>query len=74
MIKDGCEKRENKGYEIQWYTDIGDNGFVTRCDTVEELAQCLARAMWGSIKAFKNNPTIWYNGKPWCKYEYSPVN
>ena len=73
MIKK-IKKRENKYYEIQWYNEDGDNVEVTQCETIEELAQYLARCMWGSLKGFKYNPSIWYNGNPWCKYEFTPVD
>ena len=68
------EKRSNKGFEVQYYNDNGDNADVVRCDTVEELAQYLSRSLWGSIKGFKNNPSVWHNGKRWCLGEYTPVN
>lgn len=67
-------KREGKGFEVQWYTDEGDKSWVKQCDTVEELAQYLSRCMWGSAKGFKNNPTVWHNGKRWCFCEYTPVD
>ena len=67
-------KRENKGFEVQWYKDNGDNGDAVQCDTVEELAQYLSRSLWGSVRGFENNPTIWHNGKRWCLGEYTPVD
>lgn len=73
MIKD-LDKREGKGFEVQWYDDNGDNARVVQCDTVEELAQYLSRCMWGSVRGFKNNPTVWHNGKRWCLGEYTPVD
>lgn len=73
MIKD-LDRKENKNYEVQWYDDNGDNARVVRCDTVEELAQYLSRCLWGSVKGFKNNPTVWHNGKRWCLGEYTPVD
>ena len=72
MIRD-LDKREDKNFEIQWYDDDGNNSKVTQCDTVEELAQFLARCLWGSVKGFKNNPTVWHNGEKWCFCEYTPV-
>lgn len=73
MIKD-LDRKENKGFEVQWYDDNGDNARVVQCDTVEELAQYLSRCLWGSIKGFENNPSIWHNGKRWCLGEYTPVD
>ena len=73
MIRD-LDKREDKGFEVQWYDDKGDNSRVVQCDTVEELAQYLARCLWGSVKGFKNNPGVVHNGKRWCLGEYTPVN
>lgn len=60
-----CDLRERKGqgFEVQWYDDNGDNARVVQCDTAEELAQYLSRCLWGSIKGFKNNPSVWHNGK-----------
>lgn len=73
MIRD-IDKREDKNFEVQWYNDEGDYSRVVQCDSVEELAQYLARILWGSIKGFKNNPTVFHNGKRWCLNEYTPVN
>ena len=73
MIKE-LDRKENKGFEVQWYNDNGDNARVVRCDTVEELAQYLSRCLWGNIKGFENNPTVWHNGKRWCLGEYTPVD
>ena len=73
MIKD-LGKKENKNFEVQWYDDNGDNERVVQCDTVEEPAQYLSRCLWGSTKGFKNNPTVWHNGKRWCFGEYTPVD
>lgn len=73
MIKD-LDRKENKNFEVQWYDDNGDNSRVVQCDTVEELAQYLSRCLWGSIKGFENNPSIWHNGKRWCLGEYTPVD
>ena len=73
MIKD-LDKREGKGFEVQWYNNLGNASHVVQCDTVEELAQYLSRCLWGSAKGFKNNPTIWHNGKRWCLGEYTPVD
>lgn len=68
------EKRENKGYEIQWYDDNGNNSHVTQCDNVGELAQVLAHSCWGcGMPGGSLSPTIWYNGTPWCNTEYSEV-
>lgn len=72
MIRE-LDKREDRRYEVQWYKDNGDEAGVVQCDTVEELAQYLARILWGSIKGFVNNPTVWCNGKRWCLNEYAPV-
>ncbi len=73
MIRD-LDIREDKGFEVQWYDDEGDNSRVVQCDTVEELAQYLARCLWGSVRGFKNNPGVFHNGKRWCLNEYTPVN
>lgn len=73
MIVD-LDKREGKGFEVQWYNKDGDECRVTQCSTAEELAQYLSRCLWGSIKGFDNNPTVWHNGKRWCLGEYTPVN
>lgn len=67
------EKREGKGFEIQFYDDAtGNNSFVVRVDTAEELAQYLARCCWGHSIG-KNPPSIWKNGEKWCFGEYSPI-
>ena len=66
--------REEKGFEVQWYKDNGDNAHVVQVDTAEELAQYLARVLWGQTTGFKNNPTVWHNGKRWCLGEYTPVD
>lgn len=73
MIQD-FETMTETGFEVQWYDNNGERAKVTRCDTVEELAQYLSRCLWGSIKGFKNNPGIYHNGKRWCLYEYTPVD
>lgn len=73
MIR-GLEERENKNFEVQWYGNNGNNERVVQCDTVEELAQYLSRILWGSVSGFKNNPSVWHNGKRWCFNEYTPVN
>lgn len=68
------EKRTNKGYEIQFYDNDGNNGMVMHCDTIEELAQYLARCCWGNNLAdWKNRmlPTVWKDGEKWCHCEYS---
>ena len=72
MIKE-LKERSNIGFEVQWYDDNGYNARVAQCDTVEELAQYLSCCLWGSVKGFKNNPTVWRNGKRWCFGEYTPV-
>lgn len=66
MIRTNIQERTNEKYEVQWYNVQGDNSHVTQCDTAQELAAVLARACWGSIR-FKNNPTIYYYGEPFCK-------
>lgn len=73
MIR-SLSQRENKYFEVQWYNDQGDDSRVTQCETIEELAQYLSRILWGSINGFKNNPTVWHNGKRWCLHEYTPVD
>lgn len=68
--------REGKGFEVQFYAANGDAGMVMQCDTVEELAQYLARCCWGNNLAnweHRNLPTIWKDGKKWCFHEYTPV-
>ena len=72
MIRE-LEAREDKNFEVQWYKHNGDYGRVVQCETVEELAQYLSRILWGSVKGFENNPTVWHNGKRWCLNEYTPV-
>lgn len=69
MIK----KREGKAFEIQMYDDSGNASVVFRTDTVEELAQILARCCWG-MSLGANLPTIWKDGKKWCAGEYTPVS
>lgn len=64
------EKREGKKFEVQWYTGAGDESIVMQIDTIEELAQYLARCCWGSAR-FKANPTVWKDGKKWCSHEYT---
>lgn len=66
------EKRQDKRFEIQWYDEHGNSDHITRCDTLEELAQVLCRTMWGSI-SLQNNPTIYYNGFPFCSHEYTEI-
>lgn len=67
-------ERTGKNFEIQFYNDrTGNNAFVIAVDTVEELAQYLARGCWGQTLG-KNLPSIWLNGEKWCMGEYSPVN
>ena len=63
-------ERTNSGYEVQWYDKAGNNADVTRCDTVEELAQVLSRALWGTMR-FDNNPTIYRDGAKYCHCEYT---
>ena len=70
---DGYMERKGEGYEVQWYNDEGDNDRVVRCNNVQALAQYLSRCMWGDVET-TNNPTIWYNGKPWCRYEYTGID
>ena len=66
------DERQNKGYEVQWYDKDGNNADVMQIDTAEELAQYLARSCWSEL-AFKQNPTVWKDGKKWCLSEYTPV-
>lgn len=73
MIRTNIQERTNEKYEVQWYNAQGDNSHVTQCDTAQELAAVLARACWGSIK-FKNNPTIYYYGEPFCKSEWQAAD
>lgn len=67
------DKREGVGFEIQWYDHGGNNASVWKVDTIEELAQCLARACWSCI-AFNQNPSIWKDGKKWCFGELTPAD
>jgi len=64
------EKMEGKKFEVQWYTDEGDYSWVMQIDTIEELAQYLARCCWGTMR-FRNNPTVWKDGERWCLNEYT---
>ena len=77
-------KRTNVGYEIQFYhpkvhgeyTEMtGQNSRAIQCDNIGEVAQFFARQSWGSIYENSNcaRPTVYYNGKPWCRGEYSEV-
>lgn len=66
------EKRKNHGFEIQFYDDIGNSSFVVATDTVEELAQYLARCCWGHAFG-RNLPSVWKDGKKWCFGEYTPA-
>lgn len=75
------KQRENKGYEIQLYypkNDInyGNEKLVIQCDNVGEVAQWFARRSWGSGTWGDSNianPTVFYNGVPWCRYEESAI-
>ena len=77
-------KRLNKGFEIQLYypkdngkytQNTGNEKEVVQCDNVKEVAQWFARNSWGSIYGDSNyaNPTVWLDGKPWCRGKYSKV-
>lgn len=77
-------KRTGEGYEIQLYypkergqyrEKTGNESTVIQCDNIGEVAQWFARRSWGSVYGDSDtaNPTVWFNGKPWCKYEYSEV-
>lgn len=69
-----ANKRTGKGFEIQFYSDAdGSASSVIAVDTVEELAQFLARGCWGQNLG-ENLPTIWKDGERWCFREYTPVN
>jgi len=73
MIKQRKE-RTGQGFEIQFYSDKdGNNTTVTSVDTVEELAQFLARCCWGNSLG-KNPPSVWKDGKKWCFNEYTPID
>lgn len=75
------EKRMNQGYEIQLYypknnPNYGNELLVIQCDNVGEVAQWFARRSWGSgLYGDSNeaNPTVFYNGVPWCRYEESAI-
>lgn len=75
------EKRMNQGYEIQLYypkndPNYGNEKLVIQCDNVGEVAQWFARRSWGSgLYGDSNeaNPTVFYNGVPWCRYEDSAI-
>ena len=64
--------KECRGYEVQWYDEAGNATDVMQTDTVEELAQYLARSCWGAAR-FSQNPTVWKDGRKWCFGEYSPT-
>ena len=66
------DKREGTGFEVQWYDKNGKASEVQQMDTVEELAQYLARNCWGADR-FDHTPTIWRDGERWCFSEYTPV-
>ncbi len=77
-------KITGKGYEIQLYhpkvkgettRHTGKGAKVIQCDNIGEVAQWLARNTWACTYGDNNiaNPSVWYNGKPWCRYEYSEV-
>ena len=69
-----ANKRTGKGFEIQFYSDAdGSASSVIAVDTVEELAQFLARGCWGQNLG-ENLPTIWKDGERWCFREYTPVS
>ena len=57
------DKRTNKGYEVQFYDNDGNNGMVMHCDTIEELAQYLARCCWGNNLADWKTETCRRSGK-----------
>ena len=63
-------ERTGEGFEVQWYNEDGNNGEVQQMDTIEELAQYLARVLWGAPR-FKHNPTIYYRGEKFCFGEYT---
>lgn len=75
------EKRMNQGYEVQLYypkndPNYGNEKLVIQCDNVGEVAQWFARRSWGSgLYGDSNeaNPTVFYNGVPWCRYENSAI-
>ena len=79
------EKRLNVGYEIQLYypkengkmtSQTGNEKEVIQCDNVGEVAQWFAKNSWGSgLYGDSNiaNPTVFYNGTPWCRYEDSAI-
>ena len=67
------------GYEIQLYhskengkytEQTGNGAMVIQCNNIGEVAQWFARYSWGSMYEDSNlaRPTVWHNGKPWCKY------
>jgi hypothetical protein len=59
------EERTNKGFEIQYYNEQGDNKFVMACNDVTEVAEILAQRCWSSARGSGFNPTIWLDGKRW---------
>ena len=75
------EKRMNQGYEVQLYyskndPNYGNEKLVIQCDNVGEVAQWFARRSWSSgLYGDSNeaNPTVFYNGVPWCRYEESAI-
>lgn len=64
--------RSGEGYEVQWYDNKGMYADVVKCDTIEELAQYLARSLWG-MPRMDYAPTVWHNGESWCHGEYTEV-
>lgn len=62
--------RKGAGFEVQWYDKDGRAAEVQQMDTIEELAQYLARCCWGADR-FDHTPTVWLNGEKWCFCEYS---
>lgn len=78
-------QRTGKGYEIQLYygkemgkctEKTGNENKVIACENVGEVAQWFARNTWSSGLYEDSNlarPTVWLDGKPWCRYEYSEV-
>ena len=65
--------RQDVGFEVQFYDDkTGNASHAVAVDSVEELAQILARCCWGNSLG-THLPTVWKDGKKWCFGEYTPA-
>ena len=66
------KERRNKGFEVQLYGDDGNASHVVAVESIEALAQYLARCCWGQNLG-KNLPTVWHYGTKWCAGKYTTV-